>query len=146
MNKILVIHGPNLNLLGTREPGIYGNMTLLQINALIEEAGQKQGFLVDTLQSNHEGRIVDAIQEARGKYDGIIINPAAFTHYSYAIRDALAAASIPAIEVHLSNVNAREEFRHTSVTAPIVTGQITGLGPTGYLLALQGLCEYLREK
>lgn len=144
--NILVIHGPNLNLLGTREPNVYGNMTLNEINALIKEYGRKQGIAVDTLQFNHEGNIIDAIQQARDKYQGIIINPAALTHYSYAVRDALAAVDLPAIEVHLSNIHARENFRRLSVTAPVVTGQISGLGPKGYILALQWFKDHLEEK
>ena len=135
----------NLNLLGTREPNVYGNMTLNEINALIKEY-KKQGIAVDTLQFNHEGNIIDAIQQARDKYQGIIINPAALTHYSYAVRDALAAVDLPAIEVHLSNIHARENFRRLSVTAPVVTGQISGLGPKGYILALQWFKDHLEEK
>lgn len=138
MAKILVLHGPNLNLLGTREPEIYGKMTLDDINNMIKQRAEKFGVDVDTLQSNHEGDLVDALQQApKNGYDFVILNAAAFTHYSIAIRDAIAAISVPVIEVHLSNIHTREEFRHTSVIAPVVLGQICGFGADSYMAALE---------
>jgi len=142
--RILVIHGPNLNLLGRREPEIYGRTTLDEINSHLAALGAQLGFALDTFQSNHEGAIVDRIQQAAGVYDGLIINAAAFTHTSIAIRDALAMLKVPVIEVHLSNIHRREPFRHTSMTAGVVTGQILGLGAAGYALALRGLAEMVR--
>lgn len=135
--KILVINGPNLNLLGEREPGIYGNDTLESLCAEISERAAKLGFeKCDFFQSNHEGAIIDRLHSARLEYDGIIINAGAYTHYSYAIRDAIAAIHIPVIEVHISNVHTREEFRHHSVISPVCTGVIAGLGKKSYLCAL----------
>ena len=145
MKKILVIHGPNLNLLGNRQPDVYGNTSLSEVNAKIKKVGEQLGITVETFQSNHEGEIVDAIQEARAEYQGLIINPAAFTHYSLAIRDALEALKIPVVEVHLSNIYAREQFRHTSVTAPVVVGQICGLGTCGYVFALEWFTEHFKK-
>jgi 3-dehydroquinate dehydratase II len=142
--RILVIHGPNLNLLGRREPEIYGRTTLDEINGRLTTLGAQLGLALDTFQSNHEGAIVDRIQQAAGVYDGLIINAAAFTHTSIAIRDALAMLKVPVIEVHLSNIHRREPFRHTSMTAGVVTGQILGLGAAGYALALRGLAEMVR--
>ena len=142
--RILVIHGPNLNLLGRREPEIYGRTTLDEINSHLTALGAQLGLALDTFQSNHEGAIVDRIQQAAGIYDGLIINAAAFTHTSIAIRDALAMMKAPVIEVHLSNIHRREPFRHTSMTAGVVTGQILGLGAAGYALALRGLAEMVR--
>jgi 3-dehydroquinate dehydratase-2 len=142
--RILVIHGPNLNLLGRREPEIYGRTTLDEINGQLAALGAQLGLALDTFQSNHEGAIVDRIQQAAGVYDGLIINAAAFTHTSIAIRDALAMIEAPVIEVHLSNIHRREPFRHTSMTAGVVTGQILGLGAAGYTLALRGLAEMVR--
>lgn len=139
MIKISLIHGPNLNLLGTREREIYGGESFDEINRQIKHRAQQIGMEVRIFQSNHEGEIVDAIQEAGSWADALIINPAAFTHYSYAIRDAITAVRLPAVEVHLSNIHTREEFRHHSVTAPVVVGQIVGLGPMGYLLALEAI-------
>lgn len=138
---VLVLNGPNLNLLGTREPGIYGAATLADIVASLEEIarGADPPLRIEHVQSNHEGLLVDTIQELGPRAAGIIINPAALTHYSIAVRDALAAVGVPTIEVHLSNIHAREEFRHHSVIAPVVLGQIAGLGPDGYRLALQFL-------
>lgn len=142
--KILVIHGPNLNMLGTREPEKYGMATLEEINRELLEKGKSASAQVDFFQSNHEGAIVDCIQAARGKYDGLIINPAAYTHTSIAIRDAILVLDIPVVEVHLSNIYKREEFRHRSMLADVATGQISGFGKTGYLLAIDALVELLR--
>lgn len=137
-NKYLVINGCNLNMLGIREPHIYGSESLADIQKRVEALAEELGVQTEFFQSNHEGAIVDRIHEAYGKYDGIIINPAAFTHYSYAIRDALAAVSIPFVEIHLSNNYARESFR-ISVTAPIAVGSIQGFGAFGYELALRAI-------
>ena len=144
--RIIVINGPNLNMLGTREPAIYGAKTLAQIYELLHKRGEGLGAEIESFQSNHEGALIDCIQQHIEDADGIIINPGAFTHYSYALRDALAGARIPTIEVHLSNVYAREAFRHLSVIAPVVRGQIAGLGWRGYLLALEALVEMLQEE
>jgi len=142
--RVLVIHGPNLNLLGTREPAIYGVHSLEQVNQRIREAADSLGIAVQTLQSNHEGELVEAIQKAPQSADVIVINPAAYTHYSIAIRDALQAVRLPAIEVHLSNIYAREEFRQQSVTAGACCGQIAGFGPESYVLALHA-AKFLAE-
>ncbi len=146
MADVLVLHGPNLNLLGTREPEIYGSTTLNDINAMLKKRAEEAGLGLDCLQSNHEGVLVDAIQQARGKYDYIIFNAAAFTHYSIAIRDAIAAVEIPMIEVHISNIHKREEFRHNSVLAPVAMGQICGLGVASYLAALEAIIFNLNSK
>lgn len=134
--KFLIINGPNLNLLGKREPGIYGDLTYEALCAMIREHAQKHNSSADFMQSNHEGAIIDAIQQADGVYDAIIINPAAYTHYSYAILDALKAVSVPAYEVHISNIDQRESFRAVSVTAPACVGQLYGHGFEGYLMAM----------
>lgn len=141
--KALVIHGPNLNLLGTREPEIYGYDTLESINASLAKLGGELGVEIEAVQSNHEGGIIDALHRARAEFDGVIINPGAYTHYSYAIRDAVAALGKPCVEIHLSNVHAREEFRSRSVIAPVCKGQITGFGAQGYLLALRAISAIL---
>ncbi len=143
--KVLVIHGPNLNLLGTREPEVYGRTTLAEINAGLVQRGRELGAEVECFQSNHEGAIIDRLQAARADCTAIIINPGAFTHYSYAIRDAIAAVHLPTMEVHLSNVHAREEFRRHSVVAPVCAGAVIGLGPLGYRLALEAACELGRR-
>ncbi|WP_295634406.1 type II 3-dehydroquinate dehydratase [uncultured Mitsuokella sp.] len=139
MPRILVLHGPNLNLLGTREPEIYGYTTLDDINEMIAARAAEAGVETAFFQSNHEGDLVDAIQQANHKFDYILFNAAAFTHYSIAIRDAIAAIDVPVIEVHLSNIHKREEFRHTSVLAPVAMGQISGLGVESYLAALEAI-------
>ena len=141
--KILVIHGPNLNMLGQREPEIYGDQSLDEINAQLLKLGEKLGMEIETYQSNHEGEIVDRIQLAVGSCDGILINPAAYTHTSIAIRDALSLLDIPVIEIHLSNIYKREPFRHKSLIADIAAARISGFGAQGYLLALQGLVKML---
>ena len=141
--KILLIHGPNLNMLGRRQPEIYGHTTLAQIDAAVQERAAAAGATVLALQSNHEGALIDFIQEHAAEAAGVIINPGALTHYGLSLRDALASVKAPVIEVHLSNVYAREAFRHTSVIAPIATGQIAGLGWRGYLLALDWMLAQL---
>lgn len=145
MPRILVLHGPNLNLLGTREPEIYGYTTLDDINTMIAARAAEAGIETAFYQSNHEGDLVDAIQQANHKFDFIIFNAAAFTHYSIAIRDAIAAIDVPVIEVHLSNIHQREEFRHTSVLAPVAIGQICGLGVESYLAALEAIIYKLNR-
>lgn len=141
--KVLIIHGPNLDLLGERETGIYGKDSLENINREIAQRGEELGMDCDIRQYNSEGAIVDALHDARGHADGIIINAAAYTHYSIAIRDAVAAVKVPCIEVHMSNIYAREEFRHHSVIAPVCAGQIAGFGKFSYILALHGLRDLL---
>jgi len=143
--KVLVINGPNLNRLGLREPEIYGSFTLADLERALKKEGEVLGIELDFFQSNSEGAIVDTIQQARGRYDGIIINPGAYTHYSIAIRDAIAGEGIPTVEVHISNIYKREEFRHHSVIAPVAIGQISGFGIYGYIMALYGLNNYLRS-
>jgi 3-dehydroquinate dehydratase-2 len=146
LNKVLVLHGPNLNLLGKREPEIYGSMTIDDINNMLKAEASKAGFTLDARQTNHEGVLVDEIQAANGKYDFIILNAAAFTHYSIAVRDAIAAITVPTIEVHLSNIHKREEFRHHSVIAPSVVGQICGFGADSYFAALQVVIRQLNRE
>ena len=139
--KFLIINGPNINLLGTREPEIYGSMTLDDINKDIAKCAKELGVETETFQSNIEGEIVDKIQQAKGVFDGIVINPAAYTHTSVAIRDAISAVGIKAVEVHISNIHAREEFRRNSLIAPVCVGQIAGFGADSYKLALRALVD-----
>lgn len=141
MKKILVINGVNLNLLGLREPGVYGTATLKEMEKLVSSKAKQLDAAVDFFQSNIEGEVVNAIHGAMGHYDGIIMNPGAWTHYAYALHDALTSVKIPCIEVHISNIHQREAFRHHSVTAPACVGQIAGLGISGYVYALEALCN-----
>jgi 3-dehydroquinate dehydratase-2 len=144
---ILVVHGPNLNLLGVREPDVYGKTTLEDINQQLSAIAEEKDVEVKFVQSNREGELIDRVQQGlQEEIEGIIINPAAFTHYSIALRDALAALEIPIIEVHLSNIYKREEFRHKSVIAPVVTGQISGFGANSYYLALEELTRLILNK
>ena len=144
--KILVLHGPNLNMLGTRQPEIYGTTTLAQINERLKQRAAELECELVTYQSNYEGGLIDTIQQEGATCDGLLINPGGFTHYSIALRDAVAGLAKPAIEVHLSNIYAREPFRHTSVISPVCRGQVCGLGWRGYLLALEALVGLLREE
>ena len=144
--RILFINGPNLNLLGEREPSIYGQKTLDQINDRIRDLAREKGAEVVFFQSNHEGELVERIQKAKGQFDALVINPAAYTHTSVAIRDALLAAGVPAIEVHLSNPARREEFRHRSLISDVVAGTISGFGEASYYLALQAAAESIGKK
>jgi 3-dehydroquinate dehydratase II len=139
MRRLLLLNGPNLNLLGTRQPEIYGRVTLADIERAVQEAAQARGVEVRTLQSNSEGALIDALQDARTWADGVIFNAGAFTHYSYALVDAIIAIEIPVIEVHISNIHARDAWRHVSLIAPVVAGSVVGFGWRGYLLALDGL-------
>jgi len=144
MKRILVIHGPNLQMLGKRKPSVYGRVSLGSINERLKQEARRLKVQVAISQFNHEGEIVDAIGSAPGKYSGILINPAAYTHTSVAIRDALEGAGLPTVEVHLSNIHAREEFRHNSLVAPVAAGQISGFGPHSYILGLQALAALLK--
>jgi 3-dehydroquinate dehydratase-2 len=144
MNKVLLIHGPNLNLLGEREPEVYGKVTIDDINKEAQKQAKELSIELEIFQSNHEGEIVDIIGKAKDTFKAIIINPAAYTHTSIAIRDAISAAGIPAIEVHLSNIYSREEFRHTSLVAPVAVGQISGFGKHSYILALKAVSKIIK--
>ncbi len=145
MTNILVLNGPNLNLLGTRQPDVYGHTTLQMIEDLCVSHGQSLGQTVTHLQSNHEGAMIDAIHAARGAQDGIVLNAGAYTHTSIALMDAIASAEVPVVEVHLSNIHAREPFRHTSYIAPVAIGQICGFGAQGYVMALNALAAHLKS-
>lgn len=142
--KLLLLNGPNLRLLGTREPDIYGRFTLADAEALAKATAERLGATLDCFQSDIEGELVSKIGAARGVYDGIVINPAAYTHTSVALRDALSAAELPAVELHISNTYKREDFRHVSYTAPVCVAQLMGFGLTGYALAVEGLIAYIR--
>ncbi|MDP2906216.1 MAG: type II 3-dehydroquinate dehydratase [Candidatus Omnitrophota bacterium] len=144
MKRILIIHGPNLDRLGTREPQVYGKITLKEINAGLKKVAAKEKARLVIAQSNHEGEIVDLIGKAAEKFDGILINPAAYTHTSVAIRDALCASSLPAVEVHLSNIYSREEFRQKSLISPVAKGTVLGFGPKSYYLGLEALLDLIR--
>jgi 3-dehydroquinate dehydratase-2 len=143
--RILVVHGPNLNLLGTREPEIYGTTSLAEIDGQLAAAAKDEGCEIESCQSNHEGVLIDRIQECRGWADGILINPGGLTHSSVALRDALVAAELPVVEVHLSNVYARESFRHQSYVSGIALGVVSGFGPMSYLMGLDALLAHLSE-
>ncbi|MBE6185096.1 type II 3-dehydroquinate dehydratase [Heyndrickxia ginsengihumi] len=147
MKKYLVLNGPNLNLLGKREPDVYGKNSLETLTAQMKKVAEDINVSLDFFQSNHEGDLIDWLHSAEEKnYEGIIFNPGAFTHYSYAIRDAISSITVPVVEVHISNVHAREEFRHQSVTAPVSAGQIVGFGLFGYELALKALVEHVKGR
>ena len=145
MHSILVLHGPNLNLLGKREPGVYGKVTLDEINRKLEQEAQALAVSLTSLQSNHEGALIDAIHDAMSLHHGILINPGAYTHTSVAIRDAIAGVNLPTVEIHLSNIHRREEFRHHSYIAPVAIGQICGFGAESYRLGLHALVNYLQQ-
>lgn len=144
--KVLVVHGPNLNMLGVREVDIYGQTTLEEIDRALAEKAAALEVDLESCQSNHEGELVEKIQQSRGNIDAIVINPAAFTHYSIALRDAIAAVDIPAVEVHLSNIYSREDFRSSSVISPVAAGQISGFGVDSYLLGLEAAVRLVRKQ
>ena len=146
MPRVLVLHGPNLNLVGERDPKIYGSQTLAELNEFIREHAHRMGVEVEFFQSNHEGALIDRIHEARRRVDGIVINPGALTHYSYALRDAIEAVGLPAVEVHLSDIHAREPFRRVSVIAPVCLAQIRGKGAQSYVEGLERLLTHLNAK
>ena len=145
MTSILILNGPNLNLLGTRQPEVYGKTTLADVEALCREKAKSLGFDVAFKQSNHEGALIDLIHAAKGKHAGIVLNAGAYTHTSIALMDAIASVELPVVEVHLSNIHAREEFRHRSYIAPVALGQICGFGAQGYLMALDALKAHLKD-
>ena len=145
MKAIYIIHGPNLNLLGSREPEVYGNNSLADINQSLVKLGNELGVRIETYQSNHEGTLIDWLHLAKENADGVIINPGGYTHTSVALRDAISAANLPTIEVHLSNIFAREDFRHRSLTAPVCLGTISGFGAESYSLALRALANHIKE-
>lgn len=146
MIRILVLHGPNLNMLGVREQDLYGHQTLNDINGLLDSWAKEAGVHLETKQSNHEGDLVTWIQEARGQFDAIVINPAAYTHTSIALRDAVLSAEVPTVEVHLSNIHQREEFRQHSFLAGVALGQISGFGPTSYVLGVRAALDHVQSK
>ncbi|WP_159882205.1 type II 3-dehydroquinate dehydratase [Paenibacillus puerhi] len=145
MKQILLLNGPNLNMLGIREPGVYGTLTLQAIEDKLNRLADSLGVGLECFQSNHEGELIDKIHSAFGTKDGILINPGAFTHYSYALRDAISTVALPAVEVHISNIHKREAFRHVSVIAPVAVGQIAGFGADSYELGLQALVHYVNR-
>jgi 3-dehydroquinate dehydratase II len=144
--RILVMHGPNLNMLGQREAAVYGSSTLSDINLALVTQGDELGVEIETFQSNHEGELVDKLHESKGRVDGVVINPAAFTHTSIALRDAFLAVSIPFVEVHISNVYSREPFRHKSLLSDVAIGVVAGFGPLSYTMGLEGLLGYLSNE
>ena len=146
MPKVLILNGPNLNLLGTRQPEVYGSTTLADVEKLCADTAQRLGLEVDCAQSNHEGVLIDQIHSAKGSHDAIVLNAGAFTHTSIALMDAISSVELPVVEVHLSNIHAREAFRHTSYISPVAIGMICGFGATGYVLALEALEERLRTQ
>lgn len=146
MPKVLIIHGPNLNLLGEREVDIYGKVTIQKINDALKKVADEEGVDIEIIQSNHEGEIVELIGKSKGTVDALLINPAAYTHTSVAIRDAISATKIPTVEVHLSNIYAREEFRHTSLIAPVAKGQVSGFGIDSYILGLKAALSLIKKK
>lgn len=146
MPSLLILNGPNLNLLGTRQPEVYGRVTLDDINALCTAEATRSGYTVDCLQSNHEGALIDAVHAARGLHAGIVLNAGAYTHTSVALMDAISSVAVPLVEVHLSNIHAREAFRHKSYIAPVALGQICGFGTHGYTLAIQALVSHLGKQ
>lgn len=145
MVKVLVLNGPNLNLLGAREPGVYGHDTLEDIEVMVSGRADEIGVQVSFVQSNHEGVLIDTLHSAAGSFDAVVFNPGAYTHYAYALRDAVAAAQVPVVEVHLSNIMSREEFRRVSVIAPVCVGQISGFGPLSYILGLEAAVGHVKE-
>jgi 3-dehydroquinate dehydratase-2 len=145
MPSVLVLNGPNLNLLGTRQPDVYGSETLADVEGLCQDAAARLSLEIEFAQSNHEGALIDAIHEARNIHDGIVLNAGAYTHTSIALMDAISSVALPVVEVHLSNIHAREDYRHKSHIAPVALGQICGFGSHGYVLALQALAKHLTE-